>query len=200
MDSQKVWEEYYKSTNKELIYPDENLIRIIEKIYNPGWKRVLDFGCGNGRHLFYLKKKRIPELVGIDFSGTVIERNKKKSKDITFLTYNTGHAIPFENNYFDTIIVWGVLHYNPKPVREFLLNEFYRILRPGGYLVGTYRAKTDTHFFKSDVRDSFIDFFDVEDIIEELGNFSNLQLSYGERTPLGDLFSRIAHYYFVCQK
>jgi len=60
LPSEIAWNEYYKNNIKILKYPDENLVRVVEKYYNPHWENALDFGCGTARHLLYLKEKKYP--------------------------------------------------------------------------------------------------------------------------------------------
>ncbi len=199
--SQIVWDEFYKLKKKQLIYPDENLVRIIENNFSLKWQAALDFGCGNGRHLLYLKQKGILNLYGFDFSREVIQKNQTLYSNIHFYYYENTQSLPFKDKSVDLIICWGVLHYNPPHIRKFLLKEFYRILKPSGIFVGTYRAKQDTYFFYSEVKKSEIYFFDKEDIMEELNPyFKKIQLGYMERTPLGKLEQKIAHYFFYCEK
>ncbi|MCS7204626.1 MAG: class I SAM-dependent methyltransferase [Leptospiraceae bacterium] len=200
MDSQEAWESYYKNTNHNLIYPDENLIRIIEKIYQPSWQKALDFGCGNGRNLRYLKTKNIPFLYGLDFSQEIIRKNQERPAGIVYLHYQNHSHLPFPDDDFDLVICWGVLHYNPKPIREFLLREFRRVLKSDGYLVGTFRSNRDTYFYQSEVKNAFIEFFEEQQIYEELKDFTDIKLSHVERTLLGDLQTKIAHYLFVSKK
>ncbi len=195
------WNHYYQGTNKLLKYPDENLIRILEKNMNPLWKTALDYGCGQGRHIKLLKEMGFGEIYGIDSSKHIVEKNKILFPYATFIHFNSEHSLPFENSYFDAIIVWGVLHYNSIEKRTFLLKEFNRTLKNHGCIIGTYRAKNDTHFFQSEVKESEIYFFDSESIMKELKlYFQNIQLGYTERTPLGNLSQKIAHYFFLAYK
>lgn len=202
MDAQYVWDGYYKTHPQRLIYPDENLVRILEKQDLTQCKRALDFGCGSARHLIYLKQKHITELYGMDISLEVIKKNQALYENIQFLHYEVLMPLPFPENFFDIIICWGVLHYNKKTVREFLLEEFYRTLKPGGLFTGTYRAKNDTHFKDSEVHMAEIDYFEEKEILLELKNkhYKQIQLGYCERTPLGNLQKKIAHYFFLCTK
>lgn len=196
-----VWDSYYKKNSNILIYPDENLVRIIEKKYCREWQYALDFGCGSARHIKYLKHKKIPYLYGIDFSKEIIQKNKKRFPEIQFIYYNNEESLPFENNQFDLILAWGVLHYNSKDIRQKLLGEFFRLLKKDGLFIGTYRAKQDTHFKYSDVSESKIYFFDEKEIYTELSTFfKEIELGYMERSPLGKLNQRIAHYFFCCKK
>lgn len=199
MESQFIWNQFY-SSKKILKYPDENLVRIIEKINTNNWEKVLDFGCGTGRHIQYFIEKKIPEIYATDYSKEAIQICKKLYPN-TNLYFFDSVELPFKENFFDCIIVWGVLHYNPPEKRNFLLKEFQRTLKKNGYLVGTYRSKEDTHFKNSEVNNSDIFFFDEKEIKQELEQFfSNIELGISIRTPLGNLEQKIAHYFFICQK
>ncbi len=202
MNSQHVWDEYYKTHSQRLIYPDENLVRILEKQELTKFSSALDFGCGSGRHLNYLKQKNIKHLYGMDYSWEIIYKNQFFYKDIHFIYYDGISPLPFPENFFDIIICWGVLHYNDSKMRKFLLSEFYRVLKPKGLFTGTYRSKNDTHFQESAVRNAKIYFFDEKEIHRELNamNFDQIQIGYTERTPLGNLHTKIAHYFFLCKK
>ncbi len=202
MDSKYIWDTYYKTNNHRLIYPDENLVRIIEKQDLTNLKSALDFGCGGARHLIYLKQKNLNQLYGLDYSLEIIKKNQSLFKEIQFIHYQNETSLPFIDNFFDIIICWGVLHYNHSKIRKFLLGEFYRILKKDGIFIGTYRAKQDTHFIESEVHNSEIYFFDDKEVYQELSimNFNRIQIGYNERTPLGNLDKRIAHYFFLCKK
>ncbi|MCX7810311.1 MAG: class I SAM-dependent methyltransferase [Leptospiraceae bacterium] len=200
LPSEIAWNEYYKNNIKILKYPDENLVRVVEKYYNSYWENALDFGCGTARHLLYLKEKNIPNLFGLDFSKEVIDRNKKNFPEIEFIHYENKNALPFKNAYFDLIICWGVLHYNSEEIRRFLLKEFRRILKPNGILIGTYRSKQDTHYKNAANITSEIYFFDENEIQQELSlYFKEIEIGFVARTPLGKLHQLIAHYYFCCK-
>ena len=47
-------------------------------------KSMIDIGCAHGGLLWYLKTKYLPDwsFTGSDFSGTMIEENKKRSSDV----------------------------------------------------------------------------------------------------------------------
>jgi len=42
LPSEIAWNEYYKNNIKILKYPDENLVRLVEKYYNFHWENALD--------------------------------------------------------------------------------------------------------------------------------------------------------------
>lgn len=199
MENPFIWNQFY-SSKKILKYPDENLVRILEKLNIENWKKVLDFGCGTGRHIKYFIEKNIPEIYGIDYSEEAIQICKKLYPNAN-LYISDSLKLPFQENFFDCIIVWGVLHYNSTEKRNFLLKEFQRTLKKNGYLIGTYRSKEDTHFRNSEVKNLNIFFFEEKEIKQELEQFfSNIKLGLAIRTPVGNLEQKIAHYFFICQK
>lgn len=64
--------------------------------------RVLDCGCGRGRHSIYLSEKGF-EVTGIDLSEKNIESVKKtETKNLTFYTHDIRNL--FRINYYDVIL------------------------------------------------------------------------------------------------
>lgn len=67
--------------------------------------RILDIGCGAGRHALYLQKKGL-DVTGIDSSPLAIKvcklRGLKKARVLSFDNINK-----FETNSFDTVILLG---------------------------------------------------------------------------------------------
>lgn len=74
------------------------------------------------------------ELFGIDESGEMISRAKKKFEDI-MLIVGQAEKLPFKNNYFNLIVILGSFHYFQN--QDVVLQECYRMLKNGGRLVIT---------------------------------------------------------------
>ncbi len=95
---------------------------------------ILDLGCGSGESLNYFKKLNSKlEWYGIDIENSpeVMSRTMSSEKFITF----NGIDIPFEDNNFDLVYCRQVFEHVKKP-RD-LLAEVKRVLKPGGYLIGS---------------------------------------------------------------
>lgn len=107
--------------------------------------RVLDIGCGAGRHCLYLQEKGF-DITGIDNSPKAIEvcRARGVNKAIVRPIESTGK---FKPGSFDTIIMMGNnfgLMGSFRKARR-LLKVFYGITSPGGQIIAetTDPYKTD---------------------------------------------------------
>jgi len=100
---------------------------------------ILDLGCGAGPVLKKLSKYKY-SLVGVDYSHDMLEhaRNNlgEQYKDIPLISSDCEHT-PFTDNSFDCVICLGVISYAESI--DGALNEIYRILKPGGTLILSYR-------------------------------------------------------------
>jgi SAM-dependent methyltransferase len=106
--------------------------------------RVLDIGCGAGRHSLYLQKKGF-DVLGIDVSPLAIKvcklRGLKKAKVMSIDEAN------FQPKSFDTIIMMGNnfgLFGGVKKARR-LLRRFYKMTSESALIIATTRDpyKTD---------------------------------------------------------
>lgn len=93
--------------------------------------KILDAGCGAGGMMVYLKN--FGQVWGIDISPEALKFCRKRGlKEIKLASIE---KIPFENESFDLVTSFDVL-YHKWVKNDFLaLKEFYRVLKPGGYLL-----------------------------------------------------------------
>ena len=112
--------------------------------------RVLDIGCGAGRHSLYLQKKGF-DVLGIDQSHLAIKickkRGLKKAKVLSIIEVNK-----LKQNFFDTIIMLGNnfgLFGNCKKAKS-LLKKFHRITSPNATIIAEsndpYKTDNPVHF------------------------------------------------------
>tara|TARA_B100000700_G_scaffold311671_1_gene394249 strand:- start:1520 stop:2305 length:786 start_codon:yes stop_codon:yes gene_type:complete len=113
-------------------------------------KKILDIGCGCGSAAFHFIKNYSPKyILGVDVEEKVIKRaNELKSNvleknKVEFKVIKPG-VLPFDNISFDVIFSKDTfLHISDK---ETLVNDLYRVLKPGGFLcVGDWMRIDDDH-------------------------------------------------------
>lgn len=167
-------------------------------------RKALDFGAGSGRHCVLLNE------FGYRVYATDYTENSIKTVQETcpFVKASLGGDPPFdfEENFFDVIVSWGVLHYNSAEAARKILKDKTRILKKGGYLAGSVRAVGDTHLQAqgtaiqtADLKGAYSRFYTLEELQEDLRDFSRVDFGYTERTPLGKLEERICHWIFLAK-
>ncbi len=97
-----------------------------------GIKKVLDFGCGPGFWMEMLRESG-SEPIGVDISPEHIKICKKKGfkafiGDVKYLSH-------FPSNSFDGILCSFVIEHLDRREIDFMLKQFYRILKPKGILM-----------------------------------------------------------------
>jgi ubiquinone/menaquinone biosynthesis C-methylase UbiE len=96
-------------------------------------KKTLEIGVGLGsEHQRLAQAGAI--LSGIDLTPRAIEHTKRRFELLGLksqLQVADAENLPFDNNSFDAVYSWGVLHHSPDTSQA--INEVYRILKPGGF-------------------------------------------------------------------
>lgn len=92
-------------------------------------KKVLDIGCGIGRHLDILETAKL--RVGVDISLGALKRAQALSDDV-FAQANAYH-LPFKSHSWDTILSVDVIEHLEYP--SDLLQEIARLLQVNGLLI-----------------------------------------------------------------
>jgi len=193
----EAWDNHYLKDKARLSYPDENLVRLLRGL--PGQGPALDLGCGSGRHVSLLGEFGFAPLYGGDLSVSSVQLCRETYPEADFFSLDAEEfALPFVDSFFEVVVSWGVLHYNDAPTRARMLAEIRRVLRPGGFFLGTLRAAGDSHFKSAgDLKALDVEFFNEETTRTLLGEFfESLELGFMERTPLGRLDERICHWFF----
>lgn len=109
---------------------------IKEKLRDVKCQTILDVATGQGNLIGYLKElfPDSDEIVGIDNSPKAIKAAKEKFHGNGYrFEQMDASEMRFDNNYFDAVAVSNSLHHFAEP--KAILNETYRVLKPGGLLM-----------------------------------------------------------------
>jgi ubiquinone/menaquinone biosynthesis C-methylase UbiE len=127
---------------KKFFNEEEELIVDFAKKYNS--PLILELGCGSGRCLKVLQNNGFKKLFGIDISSKMLKKAKNSlSNSAILLQHDFRERLPFENNYFDIIIITGnTLTSGGVVESNIVLKQAFRILKKDGFLIiGSYDAE-----------------------------------------------------------
>lgn len=137
---QGFWDDYYKSHSNEdfewFLNPKEikDMFRILEK-GSPSDNLVLDVGCGYSNVLEHFYQKGYKKMVGIDYSLSVVERQREKyAKVAEFFEFYQMDALDtdFQDKQFDLIVDKGLLDCFLVGLKEWAkLSALRTVLSPG---------------------------------------------------------------------
>lgn len=134
--------DYYDETKwgEKILSKDELFDRelksldLIESLNLKKDARFLDIGCGIG---FFMEKlhKQNPklDLYGVDYSEYNIKLAKKLN--FKFEKCNIEDGLPYKDKFFDIVYAAELIEHITNP--DYLLEECYRILKPGGFIIIT---------------------------------------------------------------
>ena len=113
----------------------ELIKRLYEKHSGPllASSRIVDFGCGWGRVIRYFLKDVEPDnLVGIDKNQRAIALCVSTNSWCRFERCDALPPTGLEADSFDLLYAWSVFSHLPEEIHLRWLEEFARLLRPGG--------------------------------------------------------------------
>lgn len=140
----KQWNNVFKNKGKFFLKPQEDMPKISRLFRENKTERVLDLGCGSGRHTIYLAKKGFA-VYGIDAApkGIQIAKDwlKKEKLRAKLKIGNIYKRLPYPDNFFDAMVSTQSLHHNRIGNIRRLIKEIERTLRPGGFIFITVNRK-----------------------------------------------------------
>lgn len=105
---------------------------MLERYLSPaGGLRILDAGCGTGGMLKYLAKFGSP--VGIDVANEAVGLAHQRGLD--GVARASVEELPFTASVFDLLVSFDVLYHQAVVDDRRALQEFHRVLKPGGLLL-----------------------------------------------------------------
>src|SRR3712207_9523380 len=112
-DMQIKWEKLHEQARFRPKYPSEEVVQFVFRNFKrDGKERVLDLGCGAGRHVYFMANESIDAYgcdisrEGISYTKNMLERSGLRAN----LSVASINKLPYENDYFNGLISCGVLY------------------------------------------------------------------------------------------
>ncbi|WP_086252522.1 class I SAM-dependent methyltransferase [Campylobacter devanensis] len=158
--SYKLWEQHI--SNSMLLYPNEYLTRYIYA-NKRDFNSILDFGCGDGRHLEMIARAGLEHIIGVDYNRSALDIAQQRCQK-----YNIKCEL-YQNNQnkklnelikdeLDCVVCWGITLTNAYYATSEIFKQFAKILKPNGKVIANWRAQDDSLYGdgKEIAKDTFI--------------------------------------------
>ena len=143
------WDQIYRREGRVFLEPVQIVKDFVPDLQMERCQRVLDLGCGTGRHLVYLARQGF-DTFGLDISYSGLRQTRqwletiKLSGSLTLADMRI--HLPFQDNSLDAVLSIQVIHHAYLQTVQGTAREISRILRPNGLIlisVPAWRALED---------------------------------------------------------
>ena len=177
---QRYRDHHRDSRSPDFIWAEPERTKLFSEVVGGPGRRVLDLGCRYGALTEYYAAGN--DVTGVDIDREALEHAEARL-GIQALWADLDYPLAFMDETFDVVVIGEVLEHIREPHR--LIGQAYRVLRPGGRLVGStpngFRLKNRLRFLTgrpAEVDPTHLHLFSPADVRELLADFVEPQLRF----------------------
>lgn len=143
----KAWD-WDKESCPVWLRPSEESYYIAQKWKDKKFKKVLDFGCGLGRHSIFFTKQGF-QVSAFDLSKEATEHLKSwaERENLSIEVTNADMLkLPYADNSFDAIFAYHVISHTDSAGIKKIIGEMSRVLKIGGEVFVSLGSKESWSF------------------------------------------------------
>lgn len=173
-------------------YPDKFCKYVFAEF--PEKSTALDLGCGNGDFSLAMKK------CGFDVHGADISNAASNILGNKLKTFNFEYKYPYEDNTFDLVFSKSVIEHLREP--DFLFDEVYRILKPGGTFICMTPSWKHSYRFQFYIDHTHVTPFTLHsiEVISKMSGFNVVENKYFFQLPLTWKYPYLLPFYRLLSK
>lgn len=180
------WDRIFAESGQFFTEPHEALPEVITLLQAKALRRILDLGCGSGRHLLPLARAGL-SVFGFDNSphGLLLAQRDLRTAqlDAQLQLGDFLDPLPYRDGAFDAVVSTQVIHHAEMQTIHRVVTEIERVLAPGGLLFLTVpKYKTQASTFRQIEKGTFVPedgpekgiphhYFDESELCGLLSNF-----------------------------
>ena len=178
------WESSFRDKQEMWgLEPADSAIAAVDLFRKNGLTKILIPGFGYGRNAQLFNDNGF-DVTGIEISETAIDLAKKNYGDHLKIYNGSVSAMPFDNEIYDGIFCYALIHLLSVKDRAKLIEDCYDQLRPDGYMVFIAISKSDIQYGDGNEisKDTFetrhgvtLFFYDSDSIKKEFGKFGLIE-------------------------
>ena len=142
MTESKAWN-WQEEKNTYWLTPSEDSYYLANRWKEKGYEKLLDFGCGLGRHAVFFAKQGF-QVSAFDLSEDGIDHLEQWAKGERLqirLHLADMLNLPYDDASFDCIFAYHVISHTDTQGMKTILQQIRRILKPGGEIYLTLCSK-----------------------------------------------------------
>jgi SAM-dependent methyltransferase len=141
------WERIYAKDGRVFDEPFPGFNEVLRIFRENGCGRVLDLGCGTGRHAVAFAREGV-SVLGLDISMTGLRITQTWAREeavhIALAQADMRVGLPVADSMFDAIFSTQVIHHAMLDQGRRTIGDIHRILQPGGWaFVSVGATKTE---------------------------------------------------------
>jgi SAM-dependent methyltransferase len=138
------WELIFQRDGRVLAELLPAFLQAVDRFKAQGCSRILDLGCGCGRHLVGFSQEGF-QAIGMDISATGLSLTrtwlKEEKLDAGLVQGDFRQGLPFRGGHFQAIFSTQVIHHALLKEIRHVIEEIWRVLEPDGLAFITVAGK-----------------------------------------------------------
>jgi SAM-dependent methyltransferase len=135
------WDSYWAegTTDERWLRADPHVVGLAPRLWGEGVRRVLDYGCGAGRHTVFLAGEGFHTYACDPSSQAVAScRRWLRTQGLRARVKEApANRVPYPNGFFPWVIAFNVVYHNSLADMDALVRSLRRVTKQGGYLLLT---------------------------------------------------------------
>lgn len=143
------WDGIFAREGRVFLQPHPDLPGLLPVLEQLGAVRLLDLGCGTGRHLVFLAQHGY-QVTGLDGSPHALLGARRWLNELdlsaSLVLHEMRQPMPFPASSFDALVSTQVIHHARLAEVQAVIQEIWRLVKPGGLVYVTVAAPKEGKF------------------------------------------------------